>query len=158
MEAKTTPVSVVINIFSKAQKGPTPRISAKFKATSIGCRIIPNNRSVTAKHARRILAFDWSGRLVDTANMTRAFNKTVGTTAIEFKIVTAIWFLYKSSVTFSLALYTGNCETPGLNRKKSNASFCSRLGRKRGGEVSFKNTDHLTFHNFKFCCYSKQAN
>ena len=155
MEARTTPVSVVINIFSKAQKGPTPRISAQFKTISIGCRIIPHNRSVTAKHARRILAFDWSGRLVDTANMTRAFKKTVGTTAIEFKILTAIWFLYKSSVTFSLLFHrdTGNCETPGLNRKKSNASLCSRLGRKRGGEVNFKNTDHLTFHNFKFCCY-----
>ena len=145
MEARTTLVNVVINIFSKSQKGRTPRISAKFKATSIGCRIIPNNRSVTAKHARRILAFDWSGRLVDTANMTRAFNKTVGTTARVFRDVFP-------------CLYTGNCETPGLNRKKSNASFCSRLGRKRGGEVSFKNTDHLTFHNFKFCCYSKQAN
>ena len=123
MEARTTLVSVVINIFSKSQKGPTPKISAKFKATSIGCRIIPHNRTVTAKHARRILAFDWSGRLVDTANMTRAFNKTVSTTAIEFKIVTAIWFLYKSSVTFSLASIQVTAKRPGWIERSRTRHF-----------------------------------
>ena len=83
----------VLSLSKVLQNVPFFNIRCTSVAIRIGCPSSPVKRSAPARHARRIVALFRKRFLVTTANITRAFNSTVGKTEMELMLIIATRWL-----------------------------------------------------------------
>ena len=83
----------VLTLSKALQNVPFFNIRCTSTAVHIGCPTNPVKRSAPARRARRIVALFRKRFLVMTANITRAFNSTVGKTEMELMLIMATRWL-----------------------------------------------------------------